>query len=268
MTSFLNKKKKSPEQSITTCLKALEILSSSSTANSTPEANSHIGSNGIDVPLNDNSEETPSIQSTISKSLVEIKHFLIGEPEHPMEIEESKIFEVSRLIQSTNLIILLIESMSNIPFEARKDIAIIVNNLIKKNPEHFHDYFLNNVSILIDKLIDGYYHNEIALHCGLMLREAIKLEGCLQYILLSTNTKFWLFLDIFIHIPNFDIASDAFNIMKDILTTSKYPHVVVEFFEIHGLIFISKYIGLLKSENYVTQRRSLKLLSELLLDRK
>ena len=76
-----------------------------------------------------------------------------------------------------------------------------------------------------------------------------------------------LFFDEFVHLPNFEVASDAFNTLKDILTTPKNKLISADFLESHYDIVFKKYELLLLSDNYVTKRRSLKLLSDLLLER-
>ncbi|EGW09302.1 Calcium-binding protein 39 [Cricetulus griseus] len=87
-----------------------------------------------------------------------------------------------------------------------------------------------------------YESPEIALNCGIMLRECIRHEPLAKIILWSEQ-----FYDFFryVEMSTFDIASDAFATFK----------------------FFSEYEKLLHSENYVTKRQSLKLLGELLLDR-
>lgn len=70
---------------------------------------------------------------------------------------------------------------------------------------------------------------------------------------------------MYVHLPNFDLASDAFASFKDIL--SRHKALTAEFFENRFEKVFEKYNKLLESENYVTRRQSLKLLGEILLDR-
>ncbi|GMP56659.1 hypothetical protein CsSME_00021067 [Camellia sinensis var. sinensis] len=109
---------------------------------------------------------------------------------------------------------------------------------------------------------DGNYDNkEIALNCGNVLRECIKLPTFAKYILESPS--FELFFK-YVELPNFDIASDAFSTFKDLLT--KHETAVSEFLTAHYDEFFEQYEKLLASSNYVTRRQSLKLLSEFLLE--
>merc|ERR1711959_431542 len=69
----------------------------------------------------------------------------------------------------------------------------------------------------------------------------------------------------YVQLANFDVASDAFASLKELLTTHKSiscDFVVANFDE-----FFAHYNELLTGENYVTVRQSLKLLSEMMLDR-
>lgn len=115
-------------------------------------------------------------------------------------------------------------------------------------------------------LMDGYLSPDIALSCGSMLRECIRHDGLAKALLASE--QIWTFFDTYVHLPNFDVASDAFNTLRDLMTTVKNKSISSEFLYSQYDVVFSKYERLLKSENYVTRRRSLKLLAELLLDRR
>lgn len=73
-----------------------------------------------------------------------------------------------------------------------------------------------------------YEHPEIALNCGLILRECIRHEA-LAKILLYSN-KFYQFFD-YVEMSTFDIASDAFASFKEILT--KHKPMVADFLELN-----------------------------------
>lgn len=58
------------------------------------------------------------------------------------------------------------------------------------------------------------------------------------------------------HVPNFEVASDAFSTVKEALTRHKAivaQYLDEQFDKVFGL-----YTGLLQSDNYVTRRQSLK----------
>jgi len=114
---------------------------------------------------------------------------------------------------------------------------------------------------LLDFLVGCYKNLDIALNCGNMLRECIKYPTLAKYILESGS--FELFFE-YVELPNFDIASDALNTFKDLLT--KHEAVVAEFLGSHYDQFFELYSRLLLSTNYVTRRQAIKFLSEFLLE--
>jgi calcium binding protein 39 len=123
------------------------------------------------------------------------------------------------------------------------------------------EYLAKN-SQLLTTLVEGYTNPEIALNCGVMLRECIRHEALCAILLQSES--FWKFFS-FVEMPNFDIASDAFSTFKELLT--KHKAMCAEFLEKNYDRVFEEYTKLLNSQNYVTKRQSLKLLGELLLDR-
>ncbi|RLN16800.1 putative MO25-like protein [Panicum miliaceum] len=114
--------------------------------------------------------------------------------------------------------------------------------------------YIENHLELLDFLVGCYKNLDIALNCGNMLRE------CIKY---PTLANFELFFE-YVELPNFDIASDALNTFKDLLT--KHETVVSEFLGSHYDQFFELYSRLLLSTNYVTRRQAMKFLSEFLLE--
>ncbi|XP_035533941.1 calcium-binding protein 39-like [Morone saxatilis] len=110
--------------------------------------------------------------------------------------------------------------------------------------------------------LKGYETPQVALNCGIMLRECIRHEPLAKIVLHSDH--FNSFFN-YVEMSTFDIASDAFATFKDLLTRHKV--LVAEYLEQNYDAVFADYEKLLHSENYVTKRQSLKLLGELLLDR-
>eukprot|EP00611_Tribonema_gayanum_P003087 TRINITY_DN12413_c0_g1_i4.p1 TRINITY_DN12413_c0_g1~~TRINITY_DN12413_c0_g1_i4.p1 ORF type:complete len:329 (+),score=137.67 TRINITY_DN12413_c0_g1_i4:121-1107(+) len=198
--------------------------------------------------------------ASLSKRLVAMKEVLYGEEDK--EPVEAKCKELSAALRGAGLMPQLIEAMPVLPFEARKDVAQVFNNLVRKNHEGFADYVAENPTMVKD-LILAYGNPDIAILCGSMLRECIRYESLARATL--ADDMLWLFFDSYVHLPNFDVASDAFATLRDLLTRNKAA--ASEFLSERFDTVFSKYTILLDSENYVTRRQSLKLLGELLLDR-
>ncbi|PIK36943.1 putative calcium-binding protein 39-like [Apostichopus japonicus] len=116
--------------------------------------------------------------------------------------------------------------------------------------------------MFFDSIIHRYDDFDIALNCGLMLRESIRHEPLAKVVLHSEH--FYRFFK-YVEMSTFDIASDAFSTFKELLTRHKI--MCAEFLEKNYDEVFKNYEGLLNSTNYVTRRQSLKLLGELLLDR-
>lgn len=219
MTSFLNsisKRKKSPEQLVIASKQSLHSI---------------IASNIL------KEEEKHAATEILSKCLVEIKNVLYGSIDST-EVDEDKATEISRYTQSEGLMVLLIDHIDSIAFEARKDTALIFNNLIRKNIANFSQYLSDHVEI-VQKLVGGYTSSESALSCGSMLRECIRHESLSRFII--NSDQLWLFFDTYVHLPNFEVASDAFNTLRDLLTTPKNKHVSCEFMETHCDKLMEKY---------------------------
>ena len=76
----------------------------------------------------------------------------------------------------------------------------------------------------------------------------------------------WPFFETYVNTPQYAIGSDAFNVLRDLLT--RHKDVVAALLKTNYVkVFETHYNHLLASDNYVTRRQSLKLLGELLLDR-
>ncbi|TFJ80095.1 hypothetical protein NSK_008652 [Nannochloropsis salina CCMP1776] len=206
--------------------------------------------------------EGDSVMERLAKRLSQMKLVLYGDGEK--EVDKDKCVDLAENIIKEGLMPLLLDRFTNLPFEARKDAAQIFNNIARHNHAGFADpYIADHHFSILEQLINGYGHPEVALNCGSMLREAARHEKVARRILFSPHV--WPFFDTFVHLPNFDVASDSFATLRDLLT--KHKTVAAEFLEEEYEQVFDKYKSLLASDNYVTRRMSLKMLGEILLDR-
>jgi Mo25-like len=67
--------------------------------------------------------------------------------------------------------------------------------------------------------VNAYDNADIALLCGSMLRECVRYESLARATL--NDAALWKFFDFYVHLPNFDVASDAFATLRDLLTRNK-----------------------------------------------
>ncbi|KAI8807194.1 Mo25-like protein [Cladochytrium replicatum] len=198
----------------------------------------------------------------ISKNLIAMKTILYGDGENDPVPE--LVAQLSQEVYNSDLLPSLVKNIAKFDFEAKKDVAQIFNNLLRRQigtrfPTAEHIGAREEVLVM---LINGYENQDIALNCGIILRECIRHESLAKTILWSEH--FWRFFH-YVELSTFDVASDAFATFKDLLT--KHKAQVAEFLERRYDEFFEKFTALLNSENYVTKRQSLKLLGELLLDR-
>eukprot|EP00612_Vaucheria_litorea_P002089 CAMPEP_0171456462 /NCGR_PEP_ID=MMETSP0945-20130129/2935_1 /TAXON_ID=109269 /ORGANISM="Vaucheria litorea, Strain CCMP2940" /LENGTH=346 /DNA_ID=CAMNT_0011981883 /DNA_START=89 /DNA_END=1129 /DNA_ORIENTATION=+ len=196
----------------------------------------------------------------LSKRLASMKEVLYGEETKPPV--DAKCAELSAAIQETDIMPDLIKIMSQLPFETRKDLTQVFNNLIRKNHGNFCEFVARNPPMIFE-LIEAYENPEIAILCGSMLRECVRYESLARMVLY--DDRLWKFFDDYVHLPNFAVASDAFATLKELLT--RHKTAVSEFLNEKFDLVFENYNILLESSNYVTRRQSLKLLGELLLDR-
>lgn len=207
----------------------------------------------------------------VSKSLTSIKNMLYGtndqhQPnQHQNESQtDIAVAQLAQEIYNSNLLFALINNLPKIEFEAKKDVAQIFNNILRRQigtRSPTVEYICTKPEIIFT-LIRGYEKHEIALNCGSMLRECARYDALAKIVLQSP--EFYLFFR-YVEVSTFDIASDAFSTFKELIT--RHKQLSADFLESEYEQFFTYYQKLLNSDNYVTKRQSLKLLGELLLDR-
>jgi calcium binding protein 39 len=209
-------------------------------------------------------------KAEVDKRISDIKKVLYGELDSKQERidpDESRCYDLSNHFVEKDIMVLIVTELPNISFEGRKHLSQILCNLITRDFDgRFSSHIVSNPSLL-DMLVEGYEekNQEIALNCGEVLRECIRHEK-INRLLLASDTTPWRFIEHFVHLPAFDLASDAFATFKDMLTT--HHELAAKFLdERYDDVFERYNKCLLQSENYVTKRQSLKLLGELLLHR-
>lgn len=202
------------------------------------------------------------IAEDVTKCISGIKNILYGT--NDQEPQTEMIAQLAQEIYNANLIKIMIDNVYRVDFEGKKDIASIFNNLLRRqigNRSPTVDHIASKPDILF-RLINGYENQDIALNCGIMLRECCRYEELTKLIL--NSEQFYKFFE-YVEFSTFDIASDAFLTFRDLL--NKHKTLVANFLETNYEKFFEHYQKLLHSDNYVTRRQSLKLLGELLLDR-
>ncbi|PSC72997.1 Calcium-binding 39 [Micractinium conductrix] len=204
------------------------------------------------------------VADEIAKLLHSMKEAMFGEEEEGAHSNKDAAVEIAKQAAATGLLTDMVTYLGMLEFESRKDLVTIFGALVRI--ENNGDmpglrYILENDGILVT-LFDGYDDAEVALQCGAMFRDCIRHEPVARLVLESP-----LFPEMFsnLELSNFEVASDVFATFKDLLT--RHKSVVAQFLADNYADFFKLYTELLRSDNYVTRRQSLKLLGELLLDR-
>lgn len=165
----------------------------------------------------------------------------------------------------------LFQQLEKVPFETRKDLTAVFNFLLHNCGDAgiFRIYVQGRFHEMLTSMLRHIRaeNPDITLLCGSMVRSMLRYDNLYEALLLNPTEYVFPFLD-YAHAPNFDVASDAFTTLQEVLTTNKVL-VAQKFLEKEGVFdeFIAKYNDMLLSTNYLTKRLSLKLLSDMLLDR-
>ncbi|KAL3577689.1 hypothetical protein D5086_019193 [Populus alba] len=197
----------------------------------------------------------------VEKNFVSLRCMLCGDGE--VEPNTDQVSQLALEVCKEDVLALMIHKLPNLGWEARKDLVHCWSILLKQKVDSRYcsvEYIENHFELL-DFLVVCYDNKEIALNCGLMLRECIKFPMLAKYILESAS--FELFFK-FVELPNFDVASDAFSTFK--VRVIRFKKCLLANLKALLFQFFDQYEKLLTSSNYVTRRQSLKLLSEFLLE--
>nr|AFK47851.1 unknown [Lotus japonicus] len=150
----------------------------------------------------------------VEKNFVTMRTMLSGDGE-----SEPNLDQVSQLVEEIckeDVLTLVIHKLPALEWQARKDLVHCWSILLKHTVDSKYccvEYIEQHIELL-DFLVVCYDNKDIALSCGLMLRDCIKFTTLAKYILESAS--FVLFFK-FVELPNFDVASDAFSTFKTFL---------------------------------------------------
>lgn len=197
----------------------------------------------------------------------------------------------------------LIDNLQNLPFESRKHVAAIFNYLLvcgfegadKANFDsimaNFRDYVGANFDDILSPIVRGHEvitggSSDVGLHCGSMYRSCFKHVDLYRQLVSSTaNVEKFIFpfLDKFVHLPNFDISSDAMESLRLVFTAGSDNQISPDeatqrdLAELNAAFLTRDYDALFEERfnpklmsdqaNYMTRRTALQILSTVLLTR-
>lgn len=201
-----------------------------------------------------------------------------------------------------DLIPTLLEKLVLLPFESRKDVAAIFNYLLVSGFDGadaeiyqplmilFRDHVEQHFARVISAIIAGHdpaAHNQtdVCLHYGSMYRACLRHPSLYNRIVGTTESArsyVFPFLDTFVHLPNFEVASDSMESLREVMTagsqgSSRDPQIRLELADMAAAFLTRDYDEiwnkrfntnlLSESANYMTRRVALQILSTVLLTR-
>jgi calcium binding protein 39 len=199
-------------------------------------------------------EEVAKHKERISGNLKAMKLMLYGDQD--MEPKPENIDRLCIDVLEEDLIPMLLKHMKAFDFEAKKDATSVINFLLRRGEQNTAVTYCAERPDILRSLCDGYNDVDVALNFGLILRECVRHESLCALVL--NSDYFYTFFD-HVQKSSFDVASDAFLSLKNILT--KHKTLVAEFLQTNYDTFFEKYSALIQSKNYVTMRQSLKVRS-------
>jgi len=207
------------------------------------------------------SKQLEKLNEEMGKNVLGMKLIMLGETEDPSGENQAQL---ANEIYASDVVPQVVTQLAKLDFETKKDFVLLFNSLMRRkvgNREPTTEYLQKNPDI-IEALFNGYEYGDVAMTVGGLLRESIKSETILKIVFASPS--FWKIFK-FVEYANFDVASDSFQSFKDIML--KHKNATAEFLDKYYDQFFQSYLTLLNSDNYVTRRQSLKLLSDILIER-
>lgn len=244
------------------------------------------------IPKLSDDGSPPKVEEEVARTMSQMKVIVQGTQE-----QESSPDEVHKLIHAIiqeDLLYDISKSVRLLPFEARKDTQILFSHILRFKPQNAAagdpsaiSYLVLQRPEIIVELCRGYNHQQSAMPCGQILRQALAYDTIAAVILYDESQPgeravqlkevdvgkrqtgkgtFWNFFS-WINKGSFEVSADAFTTFRDILT--KHKQLVSQYLATNYELFFTQFYNpvLLLSQSYVTKRQSIKLLGELLLDR-
>jgi len=206
------------------------------------------------------SADSDAAKAKLAKRFGQMKAILYGEEN--AEPNQTKCEDLARALVEGDALIQMVNQVTSLPFEMRKDLSKVFTALLHRDIGGFSNYMVNQQEC-VHKLVNMYRSPEMALIGGQMLREIVR-QPILHRMILDLGL-IWDFFGEFVHSTSFDVASDAFATLRDLLTKNK--EISSPFLDSNYDRFCEAYLLLLDSTNYVIRRQSLNLLGEILLER-
>lgn len=183
-------------------------------------------------------EQRDSRVVDFSGHLSAMRRVLLADAERHNDETFQATVELSVRLQATQFFLVVFRFLQFFPLDVRKDVVFVTTSLLRRNAGDVVAFFQQHTEV-IDSLLSAMVRPETALLAGQVLREAVKQPFLAYVVFLSSH--FWHFFEHYLHSPNFDVASESFALIKELLTAPQLREVQDGFFETNGDVFILQY---------------------------
>lgn len=210
--------------------------------------------------LNDNVSKldgSHKAQEEVSRSLAGVRHLLVG-------TSPDNLAQLAQEVYATDTLLPLIQKLHEIEFDSRKTVELLFTSLLRRkigDRSPTVDYLIRQPEIIY-ALMRGPETPEVSLVTTEMLHDALQYEQLATMVL--TSPLFWKYFD-YCQSRNFVVSMDAFSTLTEVLNAHK--KATSEFLTQNTEEFISGINKLITSPSYALKRESIKLLSQLILQR-
>jgi calcium binding protein 39 len=160
----------------------------------------------------------------------------------------------------------LVGCLGALDFETQKDAARLFCALLRLGTPVGMDVqiatYVDGTPEVLEMLLEGLATPDLALHCAQMLISCARSDALTAALFRGGVASRLIQLA---QNPNFDIASEAYSVLRELLLAQKASSA--KFVEANFDNFFGSFHKLLEVPNYVAQRQALKLLGTMLLDR-
>lgn len=211
----------------------------------------------------DFSSDLKKHQDECLRYLKQVKHVLHGDEE--TEPQPEAISVLAQEVYASDTLYLLIHHLRKLDFDLRKDVVVMFLALLRRrvgNDSPTVEYLLHARPEVLVMLMRGPEYPDVALVCGQILRDCAKFEPLDRFILY--HALFWNMFK-YAQSPVFEIATDTFVTLQTLLTAHR--KLAAEFLAKNCEDVTTNINLLMRLDNYVTKRQSVRLLLELVMQK-
>jgi len=254
----------------------------------------------LDLLQSDDKDKRLKAVGKLSEDISQIHFILYGDSDKDPNPDHISRLVPKLLQEDTDLFCKMAQYTTEFEFEAKKQTAGIMNYIIRRCSKYHADTYIKSKTdaqrhnVIIDSLLKGYHEQHLAMNVGSVLQEMAKRQELAPMLLneiritrpkranIAQNDdnnqaaqpdekeeteERQVVEELFVLVekPSFDVASDAYKTLQLLLTRNK--KLVPQYLEANYDQFFSGFNRLIQSDNYVTKRQFLNLLSELLLEK-